>query len=303
MIADRRLGNRGRFGNQLFQYAFLRVTAQRLQVPFYCPPWVGDEIFQLDDGRERVPEPGLLPRNYAEPKDGIGFHACALSIEDGTEISGLFQSARYYPDNDLVRHWYTFREEVVAPVKARYSHIDFDNSVSVHLRFTDLRTNPAHYIRYYVPTRAYYYRAVKQLGRDNVLIFSDDPPMARRYLSNFKHFRGNATLVEGNEYYEDLYLMSLCRDNVCSVSTFSWWGAFLNRHPDRTVIVPREGQFRPGHPKQQFEHYCDDWVRIKAFHRRGYNEYPFLAMMLSLLRLCPPSLKSRARDIGAQLYL
>ena len=47
MIAFTRLGKMGQFGNQLFQYAFLyaflRTTAQRLGVKFYCHEWIGDK--------------------------------------------------------------------------------------------------------------------------------------------------------------------------------------------------------------------------------------------------------------------
>lgn len=37
----------GRWGNQLFQYAALRAEAERDQLPFVTPAWIGDEIFNL----------------------------------------------------------------------------------------------------------------------------------------------------------------------------------------------------------------------------------------------------------------
>ena len=57
MIAFTRLGKMGQFGNQLFQYAFLRTTARRLGVRFYCPEWIGDKIFSLHDQHERATKP------------------------------------------------------------------------------------------------------------------------------------------------------------------------------------------------------------------------------------------------------
>lgn len=47
MISFTQLGKGVRLGNIMFQYPFLRTTAQRLGVKFYCPSWKGDELFNL----------------------------------------------------------------------------------------------------------------------------------------------------------------------------------------------------------------------------------------------------------------
>jgi hypothetical protein len=43
------LGKFGRFGNQLFQYAFLRICAQKNGVKVECPAWIGQTLFGHQD--------------------------------------------------------------------------------------------------------------------------------------------------------------------------------------------------------------------------------------------------------------
>lgn len=43
------LGQLGRFGNQLFQYAFLRICARNSGARVECPPWIGQTLFGHKD--------------------------------------------------------------------------------------------------------------------------------------------------------------------------------------------------------------------------------------------------------------
>lgn len=43
------LGQLGRFGNQLFQYAFLRICAKNSGARVECPPWIGQTLFGHKD--------------------------------------------------------------------------------------------------------------------------------------------------------------------------------------------------------------------------------------------------------------
>jgi hypothetical protein len=43
------LGRLGRFGNQIFQYAFLRICAAKSGAHVECPPWIGQTIFGHHD--------------------------------------------------------------------------------------------------------------------------------------------------------------------------------------------------------------------------------------------------------------
>ena len=70
-------------------------------------------------------------------------------------------------------------------------------------------------------------------GNPNILVFSDDIQWCK---DNLKF--DNLHFIENQSDILDMYLISMCNNNVICNSTFSWWGAWINSNLDRKVISP-----------------------------------------------------------------
>jgi hypothetical protein len=63
----------------------------------------------------------------------------------------------------------------------------------------------------------------------------------------------------GESSYMDLFLMASCHNNIIANSSFSWWGAYLNRNPDKIVLAPA----RWNNKRESPDIWCQDWIKIE----------------------------------------
>lgn len=263
----------GRLGNQMFQYAMLRSVARRLGVSFSCPEWRGDNLFCLNDRGERRPFQGSSSNAWIQSSIDSGFDE-AFVDRDEVDYCGYFISPQYFFSDDDVRSWFAFNHDLVQRVQRKYSDVDFENAVGLHLRFGDYLSE----VDFYNPRRSYYERGLSLLATKNpILVFSDDSVRARSELSRLGSL---ATFITDNEDFEDLYLMSRCSAMIVSASTFSWWGAFLCNGP---VIRPLDGLLRPGSILRCTKCWPESWEPVSA-GLRWYDDARFRRCAVGIRR-------------------
>ena len=242
MIGFNALGQLGRLGNQMFQFAAVKGIAKNRGYEYCFPPsrnlneWTDHQLFNLfklsattslniqfiDVDRPTIVETGF------EFDDNL-FHNCP----DWVNIQGFFQSEKYFKHiEDEIRKDFCFIPEIYNPTMEIFKSIVGNGSaVSLHIRRGDYVTNPNHPIQ----TFDYYLKALEYFDSDlPVLILSDDTSWCKEQ----KMFSDDRFLIsESDNCYADLCIMSLCDYHIICNSSFSWWGSWLAK--SKKTIAPK----------------------------------------------------------------
>ncbi len=178
-------------------------------------------------------------------------------------FKGFYQSERFFSDIEQeVRKTFTFDMSKASDRSVQMAaRMDGDvNSVSLHVRRGDY-LEPKHWENTGSVCQLPYYRnaiaEIKSRLKNPVFyVFSDDLEWVKENLP-----LDNAVYIDwnkGNDSWQDMMLMSHCRRHIICNSTFSWWGAWLDPHKDKTVIVP-ERWFR--HTETPYI-YPEGWTKV-----------------------------------------
>ena len=248
----------GGLGNQLFQYAAGRQLAHKWNTELKIDKSYYDDnkaipyvlnMFNVKDP-SATPEEILRIKNLV-PNNKLGreqnstiFNEAFFNYPDDVYLDGYWESEKYFADvADIVREEFTLRQPLGSAAEYWQEKIlATENSVSLHFRHGDVIYSPQWSRNVFLtPLQLdYYHECINRLRRQykNITLFV--------FSNNLQWVKENlradvpTEFVEGTDLrdFEELYLMSLCKHNVIANSTFSWWGAWLNRNPDKKVFVP-----------------------------------------------------------------
>ena len=232
-----RIGDGTRLGNWMFQYA--AAISQHDEVTCYVvKPEMLPKIRQVEYFKD-------LKFTTERPKDceawaegKYGFRPI-IRQEPARDflLSGFFQTAKYF-DPAVVRDAYRISPARETWLRETYGEwLARPKVTSVSVRRGDYLGLP--YKHPFVGTK-YLREAIARIPEcDDFIVCSDDIPWCRRFFPRAfpkKRFR----FSECRTALDDLYLASLCQNNIISNSSFHWWGAWLNAHPGKRVIAPSQ---------------------------------------------------------------
>lgn len=251
----------GGLGNQMFQYAAGLSLSSRLKTNLY----INVGWFEGFEGNQNVTQRtyelgafGIMPQKMSlVDKVSVRFYPLTVFREDGLQyhpeferlkgnifLDGYWQSYKYINDSrDAIVKAFAFPDSISDENKKLLKQINQGTSVSLHIRRGDYASHKSTKAYHGLLDSEYYHKAVslivKKFKETHLLIFSDDPEWCRENLS----FKVPTTFVGQNGVnsgVEDMRLMAACNHNIIANSSFSWWAAWLNHHPNKLIYAPRK---------------------------------------------------------------
>ena len=282
MLAFNGIGNLGRLGNQMFEYATLRGIAAAHGYDWMIPPYDTQNIenyslhycFKMEDVDDT--HLGLLQAGYVQERFFHYDQDLAERCPDDVSLHGFFQSEKYFKNvEDIIRREYTFHDEHLEPCKEIMEEFKDQEPIMLHVRRGDPNlTDPRGFKWSYTQcssmhppqTLDYYERALAEFDDNQpVFVFSDsvDWVKEQEFFSDDR-FMISEPVDKYNDGsftpYSDLCLMSLCSHAIIANSSMSWWGAWLQANPNKKVIAPKNW-FGPAYAdKDTTDLYCPDWI-------------------------------------------
>jgi len=262
---------KGGLGNQLFQYAVGRHLAEihksavKIDISFFktyelhtysiWPFNIQEIIATLEEVRaltdqsmgivERATRrllrrPPKLTKMHIQEKF-FHFDPEILNLPDDIYLDGYWQSERYFADiANILRQEFTVKTPPAGKNKELADMMESCESVNLHIRRGSYLL-PPHNTTHGTCTLDYYFRCVEiftsTIKNPHFFIFCDEPQWAYDHLK----LPYPATYIDHNDAkndYEDLRLMSCCKNHIIANSTFSWWGAWLSTNHDKIVLCP-----------------------------------------------------------------
>lgn len=185
-------------------------------------------------------------------------------ISSNTILEGYFQSEKYFSKyrKELLKLF----EITISPnlyYKNLLDLVQNNHSVSIHIRRGDYVSNSQTNVFHGLVSMEYYKNAISIINEEIksplFIIISDDIDWCKHEF-NFI----DAVYVNNNMGmdYEDLRLMQNCKHNIIANSSFSWWGAWLNKNPNKIVIAPKKWFNSIEYQKQTIDLIPETWMKI-----------------------------------------
>lgn len=257
----------GGLGNQMFQFALYReleylgkkVAIDDFHIKKYGNQHNGfelvdvfrckyneatlEDIYRLSDAQltifDRIKRKVLGNRkrtHYIEKQ--YNFHPEILQ-SDECYLEGYWQSYEYFQNIEKqitdVFQFEAFKDAQNRSISQRMAE---NNSVAIHIRRGDYMNAANRESLGDICTKEYYTRAMEYIEAEVInpqwFLFTDDIEWCKENFPQCYIVDWNT----GKASYRDMQLMTLCKHNIIANSTFSWWGAWLNRNPNKIVIAP-----------------------------------------------------------------
>jgi hypothetical protein len=199
----------------------------------------------------------------------FSYNKIALPINNNIMLEGYFQSYKYFIHNyDYILDILDFNKIQLELLNKYISKYDFNQLNSIHFRLGDYKKLPdCHPIM----NMTYYMVAIKNMieqtkicdflifyEKEDYDIVLNNCKFIKSSINEFSYKLINTDIPD----YEQMLCMSLCQNNIIANSSFSWWGAFLNKSKTKTVIYPSNWFGPKININSMTDMFPETWIKI-----------------------------------------
>ncbi len=193
------------------------------------------------------------------------FKEAVLNSPNGSKLQGYWQSEKYFKAiEDVLRQDFTFKNKLCPAAAKMAERVGSVESVAVHVRRGDYVAVKTFTDFHGVMTDSYFLPAAdlmaSKIQNPIFFIFSDDLDWCKQNLILPYPHQFVEHDCDGDKFGDYFALMSFCRHQIISNSSFSWWAAWLNSNPNKVVVAPRRW-FKAEHMDDR-DLVPESWLRI-----------------------------------------
>ena len=192
------------------------------------------------------------------------FGSPAITTKDNLYLYECWTSHKYFQDiRPILTFELTPKDPVSKESQKLLDEIENCNSIGVHIRRGDYVSDPTVTVFHGFCTNDYFNAATEitntRIKTPCYYVFSDDIEWAKNnFIPSFPTQYINGTGADQD--IEDMLMMSKCKHNIISNSSFSWWGAWLNNNPQKIIVAPKQW-FKS--EEINFSNICPpEWIKI-----------------------------------------
>ena len=260
----------GGFGNQLFSYAFAYAVAKARGEELWIDTSIQDSdwFFRNPDilnlnikfdkrlsykiGRSKLDK--IL--NRIRFRSAIGWNTKIIKESDIPNVDGWFSTCVNQKGNIYIKGNWSCEEQFITAKSDILDMYSFNNSLSLGAQkvadeissqkvSVGLHYRRGDYVKIgIVPSPDYFFDAMSSMSsRFNNPVFycfSEEIDWVKKQFEGLPYDIRYPEYDSDNSSLEDFRLYSMCKHQIASNSSYSWWGAYLNTNENKYIIAPTD---------------------------------------------------------------
>lgn len=163
------------------------------------------------------------------------------AFQDNINFNNYFENYRNFEEiKHLIMYCFSPNKKDIEYILSKYPMIINNDICSIHIRMgPDYNTIFGHNSEYIRTLKDNYIKSIDHMISDKNIrkffVFTNDKEYSMSIFADPK-YKDIQLYYSDERDYVDIWMISLIKNNIVSVSTLSWWGSYLNKNQDKYIV-------------------------------------------------------------------